>query len=207
MAQWKSPQSTKIKAVFFDVGGVLIQVLGKNSRVRARKRILQRSEQLLEKYFKSKQMSLLHEGRISELRFWQYVCTHEKIPPVSLEQAHKFLKFIFKPKKQTLNLAQQLKVAGYIVGIISNSIPPRSKSILKIYKKFVPCILSYEVKATKPSYKIFKVALQRAGVRAKESIFIDDRWDIIQAAKKFGFIALHYQSYSKLYKELRNILG
>jgi FMN phosphatase YigB (HAD superfamily) len=52
-------------------------------------------------------------------------------------------------------------------------------------------VLSFEVGFMKPHPQIYKEALERAGFRAKECVFIDDREENIEGAAKLGINGIH----------------
>ncbi len=89
-----------------------------------------------------------------------------------------------------------------IVGLLK-SLQPRYKLVLCsntdverfgfIKKKFPEVlffdkyVVSYEVGFMKPHPRIYEAALEGAGTRPEESVFIDDREENITAAEKLGF--------------------
>jgi HAD superfamily hydrolase (TIGR01509 family) len=67
-------------------------------------------------------------------------------------------------------------------------------------------IVSYEVKLLKPEPAIYFLALQRAGAKAEECVFIDDMAVNVEAARALGIASVHYE-YDKtdLEAELRRL--
>ena len=53
-------------------------------------------------------------------------------------------------------------------------------------------ISSYEVGHRKPDKEIFRLALSRAGVAAGQALFIDDKFENVTAASELGLHAHHY---------------
>ena len=66
-------------------------------------------------------------------------------------------------------------------------------------------ILSGEEKVAKPDKKIFEILLFRNGLKAVESVFIDDNLRNVEAAIALGFTGIHFISPQKLHAELRSI--
>ncbi len=56
---------------------------------------------------------------------------------------------------------------------------------------FHSMFLSYELKAYKPDEKIFRLALERDGILADETLFIDDAAKNIEGARRLGIHGLH----------------
>lgn len=74
--------------------------------------------------------------------------------------------------------------------------------ILQMIDSFV---LSYEVGARKPEQKVFNEVLKRSGKTADRVIFIDDRLEVAEGARKFGFQAIHFRSLPQLKESLRKL--
>jgi putative hydrolase of the HAD superfamily len=70
-------------------------------------------------------------------------------------------------------------------------------------RHFHDLILSHEVKAMKPSPKIYREAVGRAGCRAEECFFTDDIAAYVEGARKEGIDAEQFLSLEKLQQDLR----
>ena len=66
-------------------------------------------------------------------------------------------------------------------------------------------VVSGDEKIKKPDYKIYQILLNRYNVNAKESVFIDDALENIEAANDLGFHTIHFLSASQMETELKNI--
>ena len=64
-------------------------------------------------------------------------------------------------------------------------------------------VLSYEVKAMKPSPRIYQAAMARAGCRPEECFFTDDIAEYVEAARREGIDAVQFQSREQIERELR----
>lgn len=64
-------------------------------------------------------------------------------------------------------------------------------------------VVSYEVGVMKPHPLIYRVALQKAGTKAEESLFIDDREENIAAARGLGLETILFFPETDLERELR----
>ena len=51
--------------------------------------------------------------------------------------------------------------------------------------------IEHDVKLVKPNPKIYELAMQRFNLELEETVFIDDRLENVQAAKKLGFKIIH----------------
>ena len=70
---------------------------------------------------------------------------------------------------------------------------------------FEGIVVSGDEKIKKPDYKIYQILLNRYNVNAKESVFIDDALENIEAADDLGFQTIHFVSASQMETELKNI--
>lgn len=67
---------------------------------------------------------------------------------------------------------------------------------------FEGIVVSGDEKTIKPFPKIYKTLLDRYRLNPKNCVFIDDNFDNIKAAKKFGIHGIHYDTSSQLKEEL-----
>jgi 2-haloacid dehalogenase len=70
------------------------------------------------------------------------------------------------------------------------------------FKLFEGIVISGEEKLIKPDKKIFELILERYHLEAKNSLFIDDNMNNIQAAKEIGFAMIHVLEKTDLESEL-----
>ena len=87
---------------------------------------------------------------------------------------------------------------------------PRRASDYNVADQFEDCRQfradQFEVGHRKPSEDIYEIALETARVEApEESLFIDDLYENIQAARGLGMNAIHFQSIEKLKVKLNNV--
>jgi HAD hydrolase, family IA, variant 3 len=88
----------------------------------------------------------------------------------------------------------------YHLGLLSNTNPfmmaltdssRLSTDRRPISDYFDSLFLSYEMKAYKPDEKIFRMVLERDGLLAEETLFIDDALKNIEGARRLGIHGLH----------------
>lgn len=72
-----------------------------------------------------------------------------------------------------------------------------------LIRHFHDLILSYEVKAMKPSPAIYRAAIARAGCRPDECFFTDDIAEYVEAARCEGIDAVQFRSAKQLEEELK----
>jgi 2-haloacid dehalogenase len=72
----------------------------------------------------------------------------------------------------------------------------------EFFKVFEGIVVSGEEKLVKPGKEIYQVLLNRYGLNADESLFIDDSIKNIEAANELGFSTIHINSDTSLEEQL-----
>jgi putative hydrolase of the HAD superfamily len=80
---------------------------------------------------------------------------------------------------------------------------PMVRDAYPILRHFDDFILSYEVKAMKPSPAIYRAAVEKAGCLAEECFFTDDIAAYVEAAKQQGLDGVQFVSREQLENELK----
>lgn len=111
------------------------------------------------------------------------------------------------PIPSSMKLIDSLKEKGYDLYILSN-IPQDSYEYLSTHYTFMSKmkggIYSYQEKVIKPEEEIYLRLIEKYKIQPKESVFIDDRMENVEAAQKFGIYGIHCldagQIESKIYE-------
>lgn len=104
----------------------------------------------------------------------------------------RYLDFVVGEMPGMRQLLMHLRVYGYHLYGLSNyshkiyDIEQR----LKIFRNLEGQIISSDIHITKPDPRIFKFLLAKYGIRAEESVFVDDRIGNVEAARSLGFNAI-----------------
>lgn len=208
----------KIKALIFDVGGVLFLV--KNKKKRKSKNLLSSFKEaclllkgidinlnevydfLKEIYIKSSR------GEFSKKQTLKLLSNELGI---SIEKTEKAFKDVYKKNtienKKLYSYIIKLKRKGYKIGILSIQFH-LSKSILipkKYYKNFDALEISCDDKLRKPDEKAFKLILKRLNVKPEESVFVDDKQENLNAAEKLGMKTALFESNKQFFKQLKKL--
>ena len=90
-------------------------------------------------------------------------------------------------------MAAEFRRRGGRTAILSNGVPEvmarvRAERVLAEY--FDTVLVSYEVGVTKPDARIYELCVQRLGVPAASSLFVDDRVENVEAARQFGIASV-----------------
>lgn len=195
-----------IKAIFFDVGGVLASNIGPTSRFLAA-RLLGIAPKKLAGDFGTP-LVWVAKGKLSEKAFWNRIAEKYRLSPLKTRRLLRFFtfrRFIFK--RRVLQVARRLRENGYIVGILSDTIPTHERYHRRAghYRGFHPIVLSCRAGAKKPEVKIYRIAAKLARVKFNEMAFMDDHQSHVVAAQRLGIKAFVYKNPTQLVRQLRRL--
>ena len=103
-------------------------------------------------------------------------------------------------------LVLRAKRAGLRTGLLSNSWGneyPREGWD----QMFDAVVISGEVGMRKPEPEIFAHVLELLGVRAEETVFVDDLRPNVEAAEALGLVGVHHTSYADTAPALERLFG
>ncbi len=197
-------KNKKIKAIIFDVGGVLAKV-NKSPLDYVAEKLNIEPKLLLKK--RDPEYSLLRKGKLNKKialsKISKKLKIHRKKLEVSLYGA---FRKTHKKNNSIINLARKLK-RNYKIAILSNQIIIQDEVMRKIglYKSFNLIILSYKSGSAKPELKIYKITLKKLKSKPKECIFIDNKKENLSPAKKLGIHTILFKNKNKLIKDLKKL--
>src|ERR1700722_6404059 len=191
----------KIKAIIFDLGGVIMyggyldfihHYLGKQLTAQTKKRITQ----------------LEHEenvGTITEKQFYQHV---EKEFAVHLTPAQMHKKIVTKMKTNKALVAYIPKLKKVKIVLFSNSIGRMAMEMLKARhiagkKVFDKVFVSNVMHLAKPSHASYEYVVRHLKVKPYEALMVDDRRENIDAAKKVGLQGIVFKNVTQFKKGLK----
>lgn len=200
----------KYKLIIFDLGRVLVDF---NHWLAARRIVKYTNKSLQETYnlfFDSSLTKQFEEGKLSGFEFFsrlkkklQLNISYRDFVPIWNE-----IFFISPKNKQVQRIAKTVKTR-YKILLLSNInklhfdyLKEKFPGALKIFPRIV---LSYVIGFRKPHPVIYKKALKYFKAKPKETIYIDDRANLIEKAAGLGIKSLHFIAVEKLKKDLRSL--
>ena len=118
------------------------------------------------------------------------------------------LRGMVKPRAYAVPWVKELKSKGYRVYYLSN-FSLQAKVHCPESLEFVPYtdggILSYTEQIVKPDAAIYLLLLERFGLKAEESVFLDDTLHNIEAAERLGIHGIWYKSKEQAEEELKKL--
>ncbi|MFA4855564.1 MAG: HAD family phosphatase [archaeon] len=186
-----------IKAVLFDLGGVLLK--GKTMK------FIKDGEKLLGAKAKEGDECCfdrkLNMGTSSlrpafERVFGKKMFDHEFIPLMKMWLAN------WQMDKEMLDFAKKLG-KRYAIAILSNSEMSFEEKYGDALQKVFPVILySHRERMVKPDKAFFELALKKLGVSAEEAIMVDDTQENLRPCKELGIHFILFKDLEKLKKDL-----
>lgn len=198
----------KIDTVIFDVGGVLLpnySELIKNDISTS----LGIPREDVDRAFKELIPNYLGKGKITEEEFWERFCDltgcskeYDKTILLVREMDKRHAPFSF-----VSDIVRSLKLAGYKLGIISDTIKAHVDCHARhgLYDNFSVKIFSNEVGFRKPDPRIFKLALDKLGSLPEETVYVDDVPVFVEAANELGMNGIVFQNDNQLKRDLEKI--
>lgn len=192
------------QAIVFDFGGVLTGKPNREAVVTFIQESLHLSKEEFEKANQEKRFAV-EQGKTDE-EFWLFFAKTKGIR-LSANWTQSFksvMKEAIGVNPQMYILVEELRKQHIPVALLSN-IDKRLSNLIrdfKFYEPFHPCLLSCEIGAEKPDPKAYEILLAHLNLPAKEIVFIDDRPENIEVAKKMGLDAILFESEDQLRAEL-----
>ena len=112
----------------------------------------------------------------------------------------------YKPREEMFEIARHLFICGYKTALLTNC-EWYARTYLEAHDPgcFHEKIYSCVERLVKPDQAIYELALDRLGLPAIESVFIDDREENVETAKRLGMAGIHYRSPEQVLEELRTL--
>lgn len=203
-----------IKNIIFDLGGVIIDIDFQLS-INALKKISPLSDLLQSEGFKSPLFLDYEKGLLSDEEFRNEIKNRFQIeaPDSAIDEAWNAL--LGPIPQERIDILQKLKPhfrtfllsntnAIHIEGV--EAILYQSHGIPKLDDLFEKAYYSHHIKERKPDPASFLYILETHGLKAEETLFLDDNLDNIHAAESLGIQVLHIQQNSNDILKLSLIL-
>lgn len=201
----------QIKAIGFDFGGVIggDPSLGHTFTRKSAELLGVTPEQWRSTYFSMNH--LLNEGgTVDKVEFWrQFLTRFNQIDKLegTLELDNELANHYMVINQDIIALVDQLRNAGYKVGLLSNASGEVASTIksLGIGHHFDSFLFSAEIGLQKPDPKAFQTLAKSLGVDITELIFIDDAEKSLATAKECGFTPILFVGIEDLQNRLHEM--
>lgn len=198
-------KAPEIKAVIFDVGGVLLIGTGRSVHEYMANKLqsgIERWFDTIEPYW-----SEVIKDESKELSFLTNLTKEYKIPPSQMEKL--FLKAFrkrFKKNRKLFKIAKKLR-KRYKTAILSDqtSFSYQAFQKYKLDSLVDVALWSQKTGFRKPNPRFYKLLLSRLKLPAKNCIFIDNHEWNLEPAKKLGMSTILFQDNKQTIKALKDL--
>ena len=202
----------KIKALIFDVGGVLRLENPKFNHPHVHHLVAKKLGVNIDQYLDAIDTVYAKsiEGKISEEKSLKIMARNLKTSPKKLKSIYTdaYLKYYIL-NKRLFQFAFKKKKQGYKIAILSDQWWLAKKALLsnKIYNRFDVRVISCDVGVRKPNPKIYKITLKKLKLKPAQTVFIDNQSWNIKPAKKIGMKTVLFKNNKQAIKAIEKILG
>ena len=144
-------------------------------------------------------------GHVSEEEFFDFFCSHSTFRREDIDDLKKVMHRCFPLRPRVWDLLQTLK-DRYRVFLLSNtnildfgSLEGHYQDIREPFEKVY---LSYEQGRRKPDDEVYAHAESVFGIRAEETLFLDDRPENTEAASRRGWQTVQVKSEAHIFESL-----
>jgi HAD superfamily hydrolase (TIGR01509 family) len=197
----------KLRAIIFDIGGVLIRVDISRAMNGLASGLSMTPQEVWSAIQRDPHWLDWQEGRISP-RDWHLHLTKRLGVSLTFEQFSQVWNRALDPEPILSESFLEILSKNYRLALLSNTDPihmSHEEARFPFFRFFPVRIYSYRVGASKPNPTIYSEALKACKVRAEEAVYIDDVAAYSEAAQRLGMTGIVFQSPEQLQCDLRNL--
>jgi epoxide hydrolase-like predicted phosphatase len=196
-----------IRAVFFDLGGVILRTEYQAPRQRLAERLNMDYDDLARLVFESETSREAFVGALTTGEHWAALMTRLNRP---VSEAQEIRDEFFGGDvldRELIQLIRSLR-GKYRTGLISNAWDDLRQYIVrqKFDDAFDSIIISAEAGVMKPEAGIYQIALEQAQVQANEAVFVDDVSVNIEGCEKVGMRGILFKDPDVLKQKIKALL-
>jgi epoxide hydrolase-like predicted phosphatase len=198
--------SLSIRAVFFDLGGVILRTEYQAPRQHLAERLGMEYEDLVRLVFESETSRNASVGAISEDAHWESIARRLNRPQeVDAIRAEFFAGDVLD--RGLVDFIRSLRPSRK-TGLISNAWSGLRDYMVKhkFEDAFDHLVISAEVGVAKPKAEIYLLALEQLKVSPGEAVFVDDFIENVEGARAVGMSAIHFKEPETAIAQLKKLL-
>ncbi len=198
--------TTRLRAVIFDWGGVLVRTFDPQPRRALEAQYNLPPGSVGQLVFGSPAWARCQVGEWSEQKLWDAVGQRQGLSP---EQTADFRRRFFAGDRLDDELVAFIRSLrpGLKTALLSN-FSTHLRHLLDQYHladAFDAVVISAEEGIVKPDVRIYHAACQRLGVQPDEAVFVDDFAENVTGAQRAGLQAIHFTSTTQTLQALRHL--
>ena len=197
-----------IRAVYFDLGGVILRTEDKGPRTKLAESLGLDYDGMDRAVFGSESSRQASVGIISEEQHWQNAVRALDLPESEIPRIIEIFFAGDQIDHALVGFMRSLRPATK-VGLISNAWSGLREWILdhKFDDTFDYMTMSAEVGFAKPDARIYLHALEKLNVRPEEAIFVDDMPANVEGAKALGMRGVLFKSSQQAIADVKSLLA
>lgn len=199
-----------LKAVIFDVGGVLIRTRSRAGRQKWAGRLGMDAWEFENFVFNGESGRQAQLGQKSFEVHWQWLGNYFELAEAELAQMRRDFFAGDELNQPLVEQVKRLRQAGYRTGLLSNFADDARRlwsEVFPFISHFDGVVISAEVGVMKPDPQIYYLAAERVGVKPEEALFIDDFMENIRGAERVGMQTIHFADPQAAQQKLAEITG
>jgi epoxide hydrolase-like predicted phosphatase len=198
-----------IRAVIFDLGGVIVRTEDYSGRESLAQRLGISRLALEEIVFASESGSRSQLGELTIEQHWENVRQYFSL---SISEMEVFQRDYWAGDRVDLDLVDYIRSLrpAYRTALLSNAFSDLRQVVTERWKfadAFDVMIISSEVGMTKPDPRIYHLAVERLGIEPGEAVFVDDFLHNVEGARAVGLQAIHFIDSHQVLQELHEMLN
>lgn len=199
-----------LKAVIFDVGGVLIRTHSRAGREKWADRLRMEPREFEDFVFGGESGRLAQLGHKTAGAHWRWLQDHFRLDEAELAEMRRDFFAGDVLDQSLLDYIERLRAAGYRTGLLSNTADNARELWAQVYpllEYFDGIVISAEVGLMKPDPRIYHLAADSLGVQVDEALFVDDFLENINGARRVGMSTLYFTDPQVVQRQLVTLTG
>ena len=196
-----------IRNIVFDIGNVLVDFDPKSFLIRKGFDETM-AERILKASVKTPVWKEIDRGVWTQDELIEGFVRNDPEIESQIRRAFADYKDIVLPTDYAIPWIKELKAKGYGVYYLSNCsrmVEVQCKEAMAFLAYTDGGILSYTDKVIKPDEAIYLLFLERFGLNAQETVFLDDTYVNIEAARKLGIHGIWFKNKEQAMEELKKL--
>lgn len=197
-----------IRAVIFDVGGVISRV-DDLSKIRALEARLGLAEKVLFKIiFGTEAAARAMIGQLSSAELWQHVGNTLNLSAGQLAELERDFWAGWQLDAELIRFIRSLR-PRYKTALLSNALSDAREAFINQFglgDAVDAMIISAEEGVAKPGARIYQIALERLDVQPGQAVFVDDAAENVQAAQAIGMYSVQFKNTMQMIADIKRYL-
>lgn len=199
-----------IRAIIFDLGGVLLRTVDAQPRLALAERMRLTRRELEDAVFEHLASHQAEVGQMTPKQAWEAITQSMNLPA---DEIPAFREQFFAGDRVDFGLVEFIQKLRpqYTTALLSNTwvvdLPAFLRDDLHMPDTFDVIISSAQCRVAKPDPAIFRYALEAAHAAPREAIFVDDFEKNITAASALGIHTVHFRDPRQAQDEILSLVS